>query len=370
MHRRPLLTRVLPLLVAAAALASCGRDRTVDGGPAELRDAGRRGSPVTLAGAGATLPLPLYARWFDAHARAHAVRIDYQARGSGAGIHQAAAGIVDFGATDVPMTDEEADRRPDLLHVPTVVGAVALAYHLPGFTGTLNLDAEVTAAVYLGRITRWDDERIAALNPGAQLPGSLIVPVAREDASGTGRVLADYLHAASAEWRESIGAGAGVGGEGARIARGSEGVAREVARTPGALGYLGVAHAASANLPTAALRNASGAFVAPSPGAVRAAAAGADRRLDRRADLRLDRPEPVEPDAYPLVSFTYLLIPGHLEDCDRAAALVGLIRWALVEGSVAVEASGYAPLPERIRERVLRRLQGITCGDDRGPVPR
>lgn len=360
-------TRAFAGLTAAALLAACGGDGGDRATPGEMRG-GARGGSVSLTGAGATFPYPIYSKWFTEYGRANPVRINYQSQGSGAGIRQITEGTVDFGASDAPMTDEELARRPDLLHVPTVLGAVTVAYNLPGFTGTLNLDGDLIAAIYLGEVRRWDDARIAALNPGLQLPAMDILPVYRSDGSGTTYVFTDYLTSVSTAWSQGPGRGKSVRWPAGLGAKGNEGVSGQVRQSPGAVGYIELAYTHQANLPTAAVRNAAGRYVSPSEGATSAAAAEVDEQLRQHPDFRFSIVNPPGADAYPIASFTYLLVPTHVEDCAKAAAMVGVVEWALTEGGSMASELHYAPLPERMRGAVLERVRTVTCGADRRPA--
>lgn len=357
-------------MAAAALLAACGGEGGDRPTPGEMAGGGGRGGTVSLTGAGATFPYPVYSRWFAEYGKANPVRINYQSQGSGAGIRQITEGTVDFGASDAPMTDEELARRPDVLHVPTVLGAVTLAYNLPGFTGTLNLDGDAIAGIFLGQIRRWDDARLAALNPGVQLPAMDILPVYRSDGSGTTYVFTDYLAAVSPAWAGGPGRGKSVRWPTGLGAKGNEGVSGQVRQAPGAIGYIELAYTAQAELATAAVRNQAGAFVAPTEAATSAAAAEVDSLVAANPDFRFSIVNAPGAGAYPIASFTYLLIPRQVEDCGKARAMVDVVRWALTEGGAMASALHYAPLPERMRGAVLETLEGVTCGEARESAAR
>lgn len=356
------------VFAAGTLLAACGGEGGERPTPGEMRGGGGRAGSVSLTGAGATFPYPIYSRWFTEYGRANPVRINYQSQGSGAGIRQITEGTVDFGASDAPMTDEELARRPDVLHVPTVLGAVTLAYNLPGFTGRLRLDGDAIAAIYRGEVRRWNDPAIAALNPGVQLPAMDILPVYRSDGSGTTYVFTDYLSAVSPQWRDSAGRGKSVRWPAGLGAKGNEGVSGQVRQTPGAIGYIELAYTAQANLPTAAVRNQAGSFVEPTEAATSAAAAEVEEKLRENPDFRFSIVNAPGADAYPITSFTYLLVPSQLEDCGKAAALVDVVRWALTEGGAMATELHYAALPETMRAAVLERLGTVTCGPERRPA--
>jgi phosphate transport system substrate-binding protein len=363
-----ILRHVAPPVLSAILLAACGAEGGERATPGEMRTAGGRAGTVSLTGAGATFPFPIYSRWFAEYGRENPVRINYQSQGSGAGIRQITEGTVDFGASDAPMTDEELARRPDILHVPTVLGSVTLAYNLPRVTQPLNLDGEVIGGIYLGEIRRWNDPRIAALNPGVQLPATDVLPVYRSDGSGTTYVFTDYLAEVNPAWRDRVGRGKSVRWPAGLGAKGNEGVTGQVRQTPGAIGYVELAYTHQASLPTAAVRNRAGNFVQPTEDATSAAAAEVEDRLREHPDFRFSIVNAPGGDAYPISSFTYLLIPEHVQDCTRARTLVDVVRWALTEGGGMARELHYAPLPEAMRERVLERLRGITCGPDRQPA--
>jgi phosphate transport system substrate-binding protein len=352
------------VIAAGALLAACGGEAGERPTPGEMRGGGRSGS-VSLTGAGATFPYPIYSKWFTEYGRANPVRINYQSQGSGAGIRQITEGTVDFGASDAPMTDEELARRPDVLHIPSVLGAVTLAYNLPGFTGEVRLDGEVISAIYRGEVRRWDDDALAALNPGVQLPAMDILPVYRSDGSGTTYVFTDYLTTVSPAWAGGPGRGKSVRWPAGLGAKGNEGVSGQVRQTPGAIGYIELAYTEQAGLATALVRNRSGAFVAPRGAATSAAAAEVDEKVRADPDFRFSIVDAPGADAYPIASFTYLLIPAHFDDCRKASALVDVVRWALEDGGAMAAELHYAPLPERMRGAVLERLGTVTCGPDR-----
>jgi phosphate transport system substrate-binding protein len=355
-------------LVIAAACGGEGGSRT----PGEMINSGSstRGGVVTLTGAGATFPMPIYSRWFATYGRTNPVRVNYASVGSGAGIRQITQGTVDFGASDAPMTDAELARKPDILHVPTVLGSVAVSYNLPALRQPLRLDGPTLADIYLGTIRKWNDPRIAALNPGAALPAADILPVYRTDGSGTTFVFTDYLAAISPAWKQAVGAGKAVKWPTGLGAKGNEGVTGSVRQAEGAIGYVELAYATQNRLPVAALRNASGAFVQPSVESTSAAAAQLDAQIQQHPDFRMSIVNAAGAQAYPLTSFTYLLVPSHMQDCGRARALAGLVRWALTEGGDMARELDYAPLPEGLRTRVLAKMDGVTCGANRQPAVR
>ncbi len=340
---------VFPLTALALALllAGCGSsDR-----PEPTEDA----AAVDLLGAGATFPYPLYARWFNEYAQQSGVRINYQSIGSGGGIRQLIAGTVDFGATDVPMTDEEMSRIPrgQVVHVPTVLGAVVVTYNVPDLTEPLRLAPDVLADIFLGVITRWNDPRIAALNPGATLPNRDVLVVHRSDGSGTSYIFTDYLAAVSPAWAAGPGRSkdvrwpVGLGG------KGNEGVAGQVKQMPGSIGYVEATYARQNRLPAALLRNAAGNFVAPNANEVAAAAISALELVADTPDLRLSIVNAPGADAYPIASFTWMLVAPELIGAQKTRALRAFLEWALHDGDSVAQALGYEPLPTALADRLL-----------------
>jgi phosphate transport system substrate-binding protein len=319
---------------------------------------------VDLTGAGATFPQPIYSKWFSDYAAKTGVRINYQSIGSGGGIRQLSEGTVDFGASDAPMTDAEISRAKGgpVLHIPTVLGAVVLTYNVPEITQPLNLTGEVIADIFLGKITKWNDGRIAALNQGISLPASDILVVHRSDGSGTTFIFSDYLAAVSPAWASGPGRGkelkwpVGLGG------KGNEGVAGQIKQTPGTLGYVELAYANQNRLPVAKVRNAAGQFVAPTIESITAAAAGAVEKLPADTDYRVSVVNAPGADAYPISSFTWLLVYQRQPDATKGKKLVDFLRWALIDGQGAAAALDYAPLPASLGAQLMDRLSAIQVG--------
>jgi phosphate transport system substrate-binding protein len=355
---------------AALALAACGGGQGNDTASDSTAAGGGKGGQLTLTGAGATFPMPIYTKWFDEYSKSHPVRVNYASVGSGAGISQITEGTVDFGASDAPMSDEEIGRKPGIVHVPTVMGAVAVTYNLPELTQPLKIDGPTLAAIFQGQIKKWNDPRIAAMNAGVTLPATDILPVYRTDGSGTTYVFTDYLSAVSPQWQQAVGKGKSVQWPTGLGAKGNEGVTGQVRQSPGSIGYVELAYALQNRLPAAALRNASGAFVLPNPQSTSASAANLGEALAQHPDLRLSVVNAPGADSYPISSMTFLLIPGQIDDCGRAQALTGLVRWALADGGAMATELHYAPLPDALRTPALAKLDGITCGANRQAVPR
>jgi phosphate transport system substrate-binding protein len=344
--------------VAAAALAavllapvSCSRQEGGAGG----------GQAVTLTGAGATFPYPLYSKWFDAYRQKTGVQINYQSIGSGGGIQQVKAGTVDFGASDAPVSDSMLALMPrPVIHFPTVAGAVVLAYNIPELTQPLRLTPETVAGIFLGSIKRWNDPKIAAANPGATLPSSAVLPVHRSDGSGTTNIFVTYLSAVSPQWQRQVGKGtsvswpAGVGG------KGNEGVSGSIRQAPGSIGYVELAYTQQNNLPVAHLRNASGSFVAPTLASTTAAVRGAGPGL--ALDVRTPIVNSPAPDAYPIAGLTYLLVYQETPDAAKGKALAEFLQWAMTEGESMAESLSYAKLPDDVVAVNQASLAKLTSG--------
>ena len=300
-----------------------------------------------LTGAGATFPYPIYSKWFDMYKEKTGVQINYQSIGSGAGIQQVRAGTVDFGASDAALSNAQLKDMPrKIVHIPTVAGAVAIAYNLPGMNAQLKLTPEVLTGIYLGQITVWNDKRIAAANPGVEVPAAPILPVHRSDGSGTTNIFVTYLSAVSAPWKEMVGAGTSVSWPSGVGGKGNEGVSGVVRQTPGALGYVELAYAEQNKLPVAALRNRSGAFMPPSLASTTAAVQSSAAMLAK--DVRTPIVDAAAADAYPIAGLTFLLVYQDQKDPLKAKALVDFISWAMHDGQAVVEGLSYAKLPEAV----------------------
>jgi phosphate transport system substrate-binding protein len=353
---------LLSTLLAAALLAACAGDRqqtSSDSAGGRVATTG-----VALTGAGATFPYPIYSKWFHEYDQRKGVRINYQSIGSGGGIRQLSEQTVDFGASDGPMTDEELARAKGgpVLHFPMVLGAVVITYNLPAVTQTLRLTPDVIADIYLGRVTKWNDQRIASLNSGVSLPDENIIVVHRSDGSGTTYVFTDYLTAVSPAWAGGPGRGkevqwpVGLGG------KGNEGVAGQVKQTPGALGYVELAYARQNRLPAAAVKNAAGNFVEPGIESITAAAQGAVESLPPNTDYRVSIVNAGGASAYPISSFTWLLVYRQQTDAGKGRQLVDFMRWALTDGQSMASALDYAPLPSALVPKLEARLDSIQLG--------
>jgi phosphate transport system substrate-binding protein len=311
-----------------------------------------------INGAGATFPYPIYSKWFDEYARMDTgVRFNYQSIGSGGGIRQVTERTVDFGASDGPMTDEQLRKVPgELFHIPTVLGAVTATYNLAG-SPKLQFTPDVLADIFLGKITKWNDDRLARLNPGVSLPAQPIVVVHRSDGSGTTYIWVDYLSKVSPEWEQKVGRGTSVKWPVGLGGKGNEGVSGQVKSTPGALGYVELAYAIGNKLPVAAIRNAAGKFVTPSIESTTAAAAG---MKTMPADFRVSLTNAPGDAAYPVASFTWLLVYKEQPDAVKGKAIVSFLWWATHEGQKYASDLLYAPLPSAVVKQIEARIREIT----------
>ncbi|MEK6304423.1 MAG: phosphate ABC transporter substrate-binding protein PstS [Acidobacteriota bacterium] len=320
----------------------------------------REGAELRLQGAGATFPNPLYQKWFSEYNKVNpGVKFDYQSIGSGGGIKQISSRTVDFGGTDAPMKDDELKAAPgELLHIPTVLGAVVVTYNLPSVKTELNLTPEALAGTFLGKITKWNDPAIASSNPGVSLPDAPITVVHRSDGSGTTFVFTDYLSKVSAEWKEKVGAGTAVqwpagGGE-----KGNEGVTGRVKQTPNSLGYTELIYAEENKLPVASIKNSTGQFVRPSLDSTTAAASSVAGQIPD--DLRVSITNAPGAAAYPISSFTYLLVYKEQQDQAKGQALVDFLWWAIHDGEQMARDKLYAPLPDEVVKKAETRIKSIT----------
>jgi len=316
--------------------------------------------PLTINGAGATFPYPLYSKWFYEYSNAHpGVRFNYQSIGSGGGIKQITAGTVDFGATDAPMTEAEMKALPGpILHIPTALGAVVIVYNLDGVETGLRLTPDVLAGIYLGKINRWNDPKIAELNKTVTLPNADIVVAHRSDGSGTTDIFTNYLATVNADWRAKVGRGksvnwpVGIGG------KGNEGVSGVVKQTPGAVGYVELAYAKQNKMKVASLRNKQGNFVAPTLEATSAAAAGAAKTMPD--DFRVSLVDAPGKDSYPIAGLTWLLVYKDQKNEANGKALVQFLKWAVRDGQKMEAALDYAPLPKAVAEKVDNAIHQIS----------
>ena len=319
---------------------------------------------VQLNGAGATFPNIIYQNWMLTYNQQHSdVKLNYQSIGSGGGIRQFSDGTVDFGGTDVPMTDSAiAAIQGNVLHIPAVLGAVVAAYNLPELTEPVKLTPDILADIFLGKITKWNDARITSVNAGVTLPNQDIIVVHRSDGSGTSFVWTDYLSRVSPEWSQKVGKGASVNWPVGLGGRGNEGVTATVRQTPGAIGYTELGYAMINKIPFATVRNQVGNWIVPSLESVTAAAAGAMKEMGPNTDFRVSITNSPGAQAYPVASFTWLLIHKSYADSAKARALVQFVWWAQTVGQATATELGYAPLPKDLRPWIQARLKSITAG--------
>lgn len=352
------------LLVLAAGLSfGCNKPAAPAGdtkGGSAPSPVPSQAEPISLNGAGATFPYPLYSKWIAEYNKQFPnIRINYQSIGSGGGIRQIIAGTVDFGATDAPMKDDEAKQAPGkLLHIPATIGAVVVSYNVPELTEPLKLSSEALADIYLGKIKKWNDPKIAADNAGAKLPAKEISVVYRTDGSGTTNVYTDYLSAVSAEWKDKVGVGKSVKWPAGLGAKGNEGVTGQVKTTPYTIGYIERAYATQNKLPMTEIKNKAGKFTAPTTPAMSAAAEG----VEMPAELNVSLVDSAADAAYPITGYTYMLVYADAKDSAKGEAIAKYLWWALHDGQKFAETLDYAPLPPKVITLVEARLKELTAG--------
>ncbi|HEV2620344.1 MAG TPA: phosphate ABC transporter substrate-binding protein PstS [Acidobacteriaceae bacterium] len=312
-----------------------------------------------LTAAGSTFVYPILNRWAGEYKQAHPnVKINYQSIGSGGGILQASNGTVDFGATDVAMTDEQiAAAKVKTFHLPIVMGAVVLTYNLPGVTQELKFSPDVIADIYLGHITKWNDGRIAKDNPGVNLPDKPILPVYRSDGSGTTGIFTDYLSKVSPEWKSKVGMGGSVHWPVGIGQKGNENVAGMVRQTPGSFGYVELIYATVNKMAFGLVKNAAGQYIRPSTGGITAAAASYVSKIPN--DYRVSITNAPGATSYPICGFTWLLIPNQIADHSKAAAIKDFLTWVLDHGEAEAAGMSYAPLPQALADRVRKSVGNI-----------
>ncbi len=315
------------------------------------------GKAVLLNGAGATFPYPIYSKWFDAYHQAHPdIQINYQSIGSGGGIRQLQAGTVDFGASDMPLNNEQlAQFKIPVLHFPTVLGAVVPTYNIPGVGADLSFTPQALSGIYIGAIKKWNDPEIARANPGVKLPAQDIVVVHRSDGSGTTFIWSDYLSKVSPDWKTKVGAGTSVNWPTGLGAKGNEGVSGLVKQTPNSIGYVELIYAIQNQMGYGKVRNAAGNFIKADLPSVTAAAGSAQMPDDFRVSIT----NAPGPQAYPISSFTWLLVLSHIDDPAKRQALAGFLQWMLHEGQGMTQALSYAPLPPDVAQREAQAIARI-----------
>jgi phosphate transport system substrate-binding protein len=319
---------------------------------------------LSITGAGATFPYPIYSKWFDEYKKKNPdIEINYQSIGSGGGIRQVTEGTVDFGASDGPMNDEQLKAFQEkhgfgILHFPTVLGADVPTYNIPGVSVALNFTPEALAGIFLGKITKWNDPAIAAANKGVNLPGNDIVVVHRSEGSGTTYIWTDYLSKVSEEWKTKVGKGASVNWPVGLGGKGNEGVTGQIKNAPNSIGYVELIYAVSNNIPYGNVKNSSGVFVKADLASVSAAAAAAAKTMPD--DFRVSITDPPGKTAYPIASFTWLLIPEKFSDGGKRGAIKGFVKWMLTDGQNYTEQLSYAKLPKEVvakEEKALAKVQ-------------
>ena len=313
---------------------------------------------TTLNGAGATFPYPMYSKWFSEYHKLHSdVEINYQSIGSGGGIRQVLAGTVDFGASDGPMSDEQlAQSKVKILHVPTVLGAVVPAYNIPGVTGEIKFTPEALAGIFLGKITSWNDNALTSANPGVNLPNQPIIVIHRSDGSGTTFIFTDYLSKISPEWQSQVGKNTSVKWPVGLGGKGNEGVAGMIRQMQGAIGYIELIYAVQNKIPYGTVKNSAGSFVKASLDSV-TAAAGSVKNMP--ADFRVSITNAPGKDAYPISSFTWLLIPVKSKDAARGKIISDFLNWMVDDGQKMTADLTYAPLPASVASKVKAAIKQV-----------
>jgi phosphate transport system substrate-binding protein len=311
-----------------------------------------------LNAAGATFPNPIYQKWFSEYHNAHSdVEINYQAVGSGAGIRQLTAGTVDFGASDGPMTDQQlSEAKIKIFHIPTVLGSVVPAYNIPGVSGEIKFTPSMLAGIFLGKITNWSDAAIAKVNPEIKFPNLPIVVIHRSDGSGTTYIFTDYLSKISPEWKDQVGKNTSVRWPVGLGGKGNEGVAGQIRQMEGAIGYIELIYALQNNIPFGVVQNSAGNFVKASLESTTAAAAS---MKEMPSDFRVSITNAPGKEAYPIASFTWLLIPAHWNDAGKRQVVVDFLNWMLDHGEQMTQSLDYAPLPDGVATKVRQRIKEI-----------
>ncbi len=320
---------------------------------------GAASAQILVNGAGATFPYPIYAKWFDEYHKLNPqAQINYQSIGSGGGIRQLLAGTVDFGASDSPMTDEQLkNAKLQIMHFPSVLGAVVPTYNVPGVSQQLNFTPEALAGIQLGKVKKWNDGVLTSANPGVNLPAKDIVVVRRSDGSGTTFVWTDYMAKVSPEWKSKVGTGNSVNWPVGLGAKGNEGVAGMVKQTPNSIGYVELVYAIQNKMAYGRVKNSSGAFVKADLKSVTAAAAAAAANMPD--SFRVSITNPSGKDAYPVSSFTWLLVPAKIQDPKKKQILTDFLRWMLTKGQAMAAPLGYAPLPSAVIAKETKAIASI-----------
>jgi phosphate transport system substrate-binding protein len=313
---------------------------------------------TTLNGAGATFPNPMYQKWFSEYHKIHPdVQVNYQSIGSGGGIRQVTSGTVDFGASDMPMTDKQLqEAKFKILNIPTVLGADVPAYNIPGVSGEVKFTPEALVGIFLGKISKWNDKALTSVNPGVNFPDKDIIVVHRSDGSGTSFIWTDYLSKVSSEWKSQVGADTSVKWPIGMGGKGNEGVSGLIRQLSGSIGYVELIYAVQNNIPYGSVRNSAGNFVRASLEGVSAAAASAPKMP---ADFRVSITNAPGKDAYPISSFTWLLVPAQSKDAAKGKILADFLNWMVTDGQKMTSALSYASLPDNVVAKVKEAIKQV-----------
>ena len=348
------------LFIFVCALAAC--QKTEAPSNETSTSAAPAASTVRLQGAGSTFDTPLFSKVFDAYQKKGGAEVNYQSIGSGGGVQQLTKGVVDFGASDFPLNDEQTKNAADaggaVVHIPVTMGAVSVGYNLP--VDGLRLDGPTLADIFLGKITKWNDKKIAALNPGVQLPATDVAVVHRAEGSGTTFIFTSYLAAVSPEWKSKVGAAGSVNWPAGIGAKGSEGVAGQVTNTPGAIGYFEMSYANQNHIKSALLKNANGKFVAPSVQGAADAGAGAANNMP--PDLKAVFVNAPGDTSYPIAGFSWIVVFQNQKDATKGQAIVDLLKYTVHDGQQFAQALDYAPLPKAVQDLDDKAIASITVG--------
>jgi phosphate transport system substrate-binding protein len=353
------MKRIITILALALLCASCADNSERPSASNQPNAPAASGDQILITGAGATFPYPIYSKWFDQYHRMFPkIQINYQSIGSGGGIRQVTEGTVDFGASDGPMTDEQLNQaKIKILHFPTVLGAVVPTYNVPGVTEEINFTPEALAGIFLGKITKWNDPEIKKANGAMNLPDKPIVVIHRSEGSGTTYVWVDYLSKVSPEWKSKVGVNTSVNWPVGLGAKGNESVSGLIKQTPNSLGYVELIYAIQNKMLYGKVRNSSGDFVKADLASVTAAAAGSVKTMP--ADFRVSITNSTGKEAYPISSFTWLLVPSKIQDEAKKKVIKDFLQWMLTDGQNMVEALSYAKLPNEVIAMEQKALAGI-----------
>lgn len=323
---------------------------------------------ISLSGAGSTFVYPVMTRWVQGFSQARpGVEINYQSIGSGGGIEQVKNGTVDFGASDIALTDDQLKAMPPVIQFPESAGPVVITYNLPQVAQPLQLSAASLAGIFLGQITSWQDPKIAADNPGVTLPNTKIVVVHRADGSGTTAAFTTYLAAVSADWKSKVGAGKNVSWPVGLGGKGSEGVTGQLRQSPGAIGYVELTYAEQNHLPVAKIQNQAGTYVAPGTASTTAAINAFTAQLSQDPRLPVVNPPAAAVDAYPISTLTFLIVPKDGQDKDKRTALKSFLEYIVTDGQATANELNYAPLPDGVKQYDQQQLNLLTAGGQ--PLP-